>query len=88
MAKMQTTADQQAKHATRDDVQRIFSGIDDPKLLAIVELGPTIAELEEASLWLSGDADIFGPGQPLKHLASDIVSIITADEDDEESRSR
>ena len=44
---------------------------------------PTVVDVEEASLWLAGDPDIFGPGSSLKPVAGEIVAILTADEEDE-----
>jgi hypothetical protein len=46
-------------------------------------LRPTILGVEEASVWLAGDTDVFGAGQPLKAVAGDIVAILTADEEEE-----
>jgi hypothetical protein len=46
-------------------------------------LKPTILDIEEASMWLSADEDVFEPGQPLKQVAGDIVALLTADEDEE-----
>jgi len=68
--------------ATRDDIKAILGNIDPEKMLAIVELRPTITDVEAASLWLAGDADVFGAGEPLKGIASDIVAILTEDEDE------
>jgi len=73
--------------ATREDIKSIFSGIDTQKALVILGLRPTIADLEEASLWLGGDADVFGPGAPIKGTVSQIVTILTENEEDE-SRAR
>lgn len=70
--------------ATHDDITGILGTIDDEKLLAIMELRPTIADVEAASVWLSGDPDIFGTGPPLQGAASGIINILTADEDEEE----
>ena len=72
--------------ATRDDIKAILGNIDADKMLAIVELRPTVADVETALLWLEGDADIYGAGEPLKGLAADIVAILTAGEDEEEQR--
>lgn len=72
--------------ASPDDVMDVFGALDDDKLAAILELRPTIADLEEASLWLSGDTDIFGPGRPLKETPGRIVALLTADEEDDASR--
>jgi hypothetical protein len=32
--------------------------------MAIMSLRPTIADIEAASLWLAGDADVFGASEP------------------------
>jgi predicted NUDIX family NTP pyrophosphohydrolase len=83
MAKDSTTAAAPGVRATAEDVTRIFGALEEAKLLAILDLRPTVLEVEEASMWLGGDADIFGAGQPLKSTQGDIVAILTADEDDE-----
>jgi hypothetical protein len=70
--------------ASRGDIHSILGNLDPDKLLAIVELRPSTGELEEASMWLSGDRDVFGTPVPLKGTASEIVTILTADEDEEE----
>jgi hypothetical protein len=67
--------------ATSDDVARILGNLDETKMLPILALRPTIADVEEASIWLGGDRDVFGPGEPLKGIASRIVTILTADEE-------
>jgi hypothetical protein len=69
--------------ATHDDVTGVLGNLDPEQLLAIMSLRPTIADLEEASVWLAGDADVFGAGEPIKGVASDIVTILTANEDEE-----
>jgi len=42
---------------------------------------PTIADIEETPMWLGGDRDAFGPASPIKGVASQIVTILTADEE-------
>jgi hypothetical protein len=74
--------------AASDDVKRILGELDDAKLLDILALRPTVLEVEEASMWLSGDSDVFGAGQPLKRVAGNIVAILTADEEEERTRTR
>ena len=86
MPKSQTAAEPDAL-AKRDDIKRIIGELDDAKLIDILALRPTILDIEEASMWLSGDADIFGAGTPLKRVAGDIVAIVTADEEEERPRS-
>jgi len=74
--------------ATYDDVTDILGILDDDKASAIMALRPTVADIEWASIWLSGDTDIFGAGQPLKELPGQIVAILTADEEENASRGR
>ena len=56
-----TTRDRDAL-AAADDIQRILGTLDEAKLLDIMALRPTILDIEEASVWLAGDADVFGAG--------------------------
>jgi hypothetical protein len=72
--------------ATYHDVKAILGDIDPAQLLAIMSLRPTIGDLEQASLWLEGDADVFGPGEPIKGVASDVVTILTENEEEEPPR--
>ena len=74
------------KPATPDDVRSILGDLDETKMLPILALRPTIAEVEEASIWLGGDADVFGAAAPLKGVASQIVTILTANEEEEPTR--
>jgi hypothetical protein len=83
MAKEPATAEDRGALATADDIRRILGALDEAKLLDIVALRPSILDVEEASLWLAGDSDIFGAGQPLKPVAGEIVAVLTADEEEE-----
>jgi hypothetical protein len=74
------------KAATNDDVTGILGPIDSDKLLQILSLHPTVAEVEEAAMWLSGDSDVFGANPPIKGNVSDIVTILTVEEEEEEQR--
>ena len=71
------------ERATHEDIVRIFGEINGATVLHIMNLQPTVEDLEQAALWLSGDRDVFGPQHALQHPASTIVSILTADEEDE-----
>ena len=81
MQKSDSTAAKQGL-ATADEVRQILGNLDATKMLPIMALRPTIADVEEASMWLGGDRDVFGPGL-LKGIASQIVTILTADEEEE-----
>ncbi len=59
--------------ATTDDIRPILGALDETKLLEIGELRP-VKDVEVASLWLTGDADIFGAGRPLKGMTMRVVA--------------
>ena len=80
--KSQTLHGPDRQFATAEDVARVLGNLDATKMLPILELRPSIADLEEASVWLGGDSDVFGPGPPIKGVASQIVTILTADEEE------
>jgi hypothetical protein len=84
MPNPQSTAER-SPVATRDDIKDILGDLDPGKMVAIVDLRPTVAEVEAALLWLSGDADVYGAGEPLKGVAADIVAILTEGENEEEA---
>jgi hypothetical protein len=77
---------QEKQHATRDEIVAILGSLDEEKLIALVNLRPTVAEVEEASAWLDGDRDVFGAEPPLKGTAAEIVTLLTADEEEEPPR--
>ncbi|PWB59609.1 MAG: hypothetical protein C3F17_16380 [Bradyrhizobiaceae bacterium] len=81
-----TSADSKDRPATREDILSILGELDIGKLIPILDLHPTIAELEEAVVTLEGDADVFGPGRTVAGVAGEIVALLTADEEEEERR--
>jgi hypothetical protein len=86
MTKSPSTVKESNTFASSDDIKRIIGNLDETKLFDIMALRPTIVDVEQASIWLSGDADVFGAGQPLKGVAGEIVAILTADEEEEPPR--
>ena len=88
MAQSGAEAEKHGVLATRDDVTDVLGHLDDGKMVAIMTLKPTIVDVEEASMWLSGDADVFGPGRALRDVAAGIVAILTRDEEEDASRAR
>ena len=82
---MQKTATASSSRlATHDHVRSILGGLDETKMQPILALRPTVADVEEASIWLGGDAEVFGAAESLGAIASEIVTILTADEDEEQ----
>lgn len=69
--------------ATHSDVKGILGNLDPADMVAIMSLQPTVADIEEASVWLAGDADVFGAGEPVKGVVAEIVTILTENEDEE-----
>ncbi|MGD0634534.1 MAG: hypothetical protein ABSA13_09705 [Beijerinckiaceae bacterium] len=74
--------------ATYADVKGALGDMDDATMTAILALRPAIADIEEASMWLSGDMDVFGPGRPLKDVPGQIVALLTPDEEENAPRAR
>jgi hypothetical protein len=72
--------------ATRNDIKGILSDIDPAEMLAIMSVRPTIADIEEASVWLEGDPDVFGAGEAVQGVASEIIAILTENEKEEPPR--
>lgn len=72
--------------ATLDDIKGVLGDLDQAQVLAIMSLRPTIADLEQASVWLDGDPDVFGAGMAVQGVASEIVAILTENEDEEPPR--
>jgi hypothetical protein len=83
MTKETATAPDRGALATVDEVRHVFGTLDEAKLLDIIALRPTVLDVEEASVWLAGDSDVFGANRPLKPVVSQIVEILTADEEEE-----
>lgn len=80
---MTKTDSRGAVAASRDDVTSILGPLDIDQMIAILALHPTLAEVEQASVWLAGDADVFGAEPPVKGTAAEIVSILAASDEDE-----
>jgi hypothetical protein len=66
--------------ATPDDVRAIFGTIEDDLVLQVLDLHPTIGELEEASVWLSGDRDVF-EGRALGRVAGAVATLMEPEDE-------
>ena len=53
-------------------------------MLAIMSLRSTIADIEQASVWLEGGPDVFGAGEAIQGVASEIIAILRENEEEEE----
>jgi hypothetical protein len=71
--------------ATRADFHRILGSLEDPKIIDILKLNPTVADLEEAAMCVTGDHDVLArDGHHVSSVAVRIAEIIAADEEDDE----
>jgi hypothetical protein len=60
--------------------------MDDSTLVAIMALNPTVAQLEEARLWLNGAGDVLGrEKRPLDGVVAQIFDMLAL-EDEEQPR--
>ena len=77
------------KRPTHADIRRIFGTIDDHKAMEILNLGPTMEELEVTLAYLSDMTDIMGEErQPLSGTTARIYEIVIRDEFFEEEPDR
>ena len=67
-----------------EDLKRLLGDIDDDKIVEILDLEPTIAEVEEAVAWCLGESDVMGSARkPLRGKAARIFEILNAGDEDE-----
>ena len=72
--------------ATATDVHQILGDMDDNTIVAIMALHPSIAQLEEARLWLNGAGDVLGrEKRPLDGVVAQIFDMLAL-EDEEQPR--
>jgi hypothetical protein len=70
-----------APAANRDDVLHILGGIDDAKIIEILALRPSFADLEQEVICAAGGGDVLArSGGPVGRIVADIVDTLTADE--------
>ena len=72
--------------ATASDAHQILGDMDDSTLVAIMALHPSVAQLEEARLWLDGAGDVLGKEKrPLDGVVAQIFDMLAV-EDEEQPR--
>lgn len=71
--------------ATRADFHRILGSLEDPKVIDILKLNPTVEDLEQAAVCAAGDHDVLAKdGHQVSDVAVRVAEIITADEEADE----
>jgi hypothetical protein len=69
--------------ATGSDVHHILGDVDDSTAVAILALHPTVAQLEEARVWLNGTGDVLGKGhRPLDGVVAEIFDMLKVEEEE------
>jgi hypothetical protein len=70
--------------ATGEDLHQILGDMDDSTAVAILALHPTVAQLEEARVWLSGAGDVLGKEhRPLDGVVAQIFDMLTVEEEEQ-----
>lgn len=65
------------KSPTRDDVVRLFGEIPNHGVVDILDAGPTMAQLEEVSMWLAEEDDVMGEARkPLTTVPARILDVL------------
>lgn len=83
MTEPQKTHQEPSAVVSHDDLLRIVGDIDDSKLLAILDLQPTVAEVEEAAIWFTGGGDVLDrSGHPLTGVVASIFEILNSEEEE------
>jgi hypothetical protein len=71
------------REATGSDVHQILGDVDDGTAVAILALRPTVAQLDEARVWLNGTGDVLGRGhRPLDGVVAEIFDMIKVEEEE------
>ena len=75
--------DAKAGAISSDDLKALVGDIGDDRVIAILKLEPSVAELEQAAIWAVGNGDVLSrSGHPMTEKIAAIVEILTADEDE------
>ena len=69
--------------ATGTDVHQILGDMEDSMAVAILALHPSIAQLEEARVWLDGAGDVLGKEhRPLDGVVAQIFDMLAVQEEE------
>ena len=69
--------------ATESDLHQILGDMDDSTALAILALHPSVAQLEQARVWLNGGGDILGKEhRPLDGVVAEIFDMLRVEDEE------
>ncbi len=67
--------------AAASDILQICGKLTDARVAAILAIGATIEQVEEAAAWASGESDVMGQlRRPVSGPVAEIFDVLTADE--------
>jgi hypothetical protein len=66
---------------SQEDIRALCGELLDWKVEAILELGPTVADVATAAAWANGQDELGREGRPLDGLASQIYDLLVSDAD-------
>ena len=71
------------QEATGSDLHQILGEMDDSRAVEILALHPSVAQLEEARVWLNGGGDVLGKQhRPLDGVVAEIFDMLKVDEEE------
>jgi hypothetical protein len=83
MPKPNSSDPAQGERATGKDLREILGDMDDTTVLAILALHPSVAQIEEARIWLDGEGDILAKQQrPLDGIVVQIFDMLRVEEEE------
>ena len=85
MANGSSASSNAGARATPADIRRLFGDTSDQVVSEILNLQPTLADLEKAAQWVAGDRDLDqAEGQVLKGVSGEIVTLLAVEDDEQE----
>lgn len=70
--------------ATADDLRHFLGDLDDIEVAEILALRPTVDQVEQSAIWLSGNGDrLDREGHTMEGVVAAIYDILSVDEDED-----
>jgi hypothetical protein len=77
-----TSRSGRVEKATRADLHHFLGDMDDETAVAILGLEPSVAQVEEACIWLSGDDEALAQERPPDAVVAQILELIVIDDEE------
>ena len=73
--------DDAGRPASRIDVRRVLGDLDDTKVVGILALKPSLADLEDVAMCMAGDHDVLAKsGHHVPVVAAQIIELLAEEE--------